>query len=147
MLTPSAPADAEIARRLRLLQLRFAAGLAQRRADLAAAWTDLAAIAAGRSDTAATGALCSLLHRLAGAAGAYGFESICCQARDLERQLLALPRRAVAPAATELAAPLAALLADMDLAIADAAAAERPCAACAGIGPAGCSALDGTPDA
>ncbi|MDR3384629.1 Hpt domain-containing protein [Cupriavidus basilensis] len=97
----AAAANADVAQRLRQLQMRFVAGLAPRRAELTAAW-----------DAGAAQTLRGLLHRLAGAAGAYGYAAMGEQARALELQL-----GADEAMLSSLTAPFTRLLALMDDAI------------------------------
>ncbi len=113
----NAPATPDFDARLALLRQRFAAGLAARRDELARAWERWSADPAA-PDTEARAALAVVLHRLSGAAGAYGYEALGRRARQLETLAIAPDAR---PAG--LAEPLAALLAELS-ALAGAAAAH-----------------------
>ncbi|KFG95097.1 hypothetical protein GQ56_0122495 [Burkholderia paludis] len=108
------PATPEQDERFAALKRRFALGLAGRRDELSAAWDDWAADPDRARDALAGG-----LHRLAGAAGAYGFDALGRAARDLEGQV-----RSPGAGAAPLAAPFAALLHTLS-AVAEAAAGER----------------------
>lgn len=71
------------------LRLRYQTGLSERREQLDAA---LAACLQDPTGRAAIDALCGVVHRLAGSAGAYGFEQVGGIARDVERRLIAWKR-------------------------------------------------------
>lgn len=89
MTAPPAPTDA--AARWAALRARFAQGLQARRAEIQQAWTDCGDAGprpdGGAGAQAARQSLVDALHRLAGAAGAYGMADLGEQARALEERL------------------------------------------------------------
>ena len=80
----------EIEQQYLQLKARFRSGLPQRKAELALAWA--ACLAPQQtpptSNHTPRSAFSHLLHRLAGAAGAYGFDRLGQQAKELAQQVL-----------------------------------------------------------
>ena len=74
----------EIDPRFAVLQARYRAALAGKRAANEQAWQ---ALCADCSDTASLAALLAVVHRLAGSAESYGFDGIGRLAAQLDRQL------------------------------------------------------------
>jgi chemotaxis protein histidine kinase CheA len=87
------PPTSDNDRRFAALKHRFALGLAIRRDELAHAWanwvadTDIACLPGASRESQSRDALAACLHRLAGSAGAYGFDALGRLAHDLENQV------------------------------------------------------------
>ncbi len=102
---PDTPPDFE--RQLALLRARFTAGLGARREELRAGWDDWNAAAATGDGDRPRAVLAIALHRLAGAALSYGFDTLGQHARAFEARITAdgaEPGALIEPFATLVAA-------------------------------------------
>ncbi|MBN3729066.1 chemotaxis protein [Burkholderia sp. Ac-20379] len=115
---PDTPPEFE--RQLAVLRARFTSGLGARRDELTAAWSEWNALAGTPDAERPRAVLAIALHRLAGAALSYGFETIGQAARTLEGRITADGAQL-----DGLSTPFGALVAGIDDAYAGAAGASR----------------------